>query len=78
MKKLKQLWPRSFEADSVKGVLVALAFYVILNIIVGFVVGLLEGLPVLGFAFKVFKGILILYVFTGISLAVLNYFGIVK
>ena len=78
MNKLKQLWPRSFESDTVKGVLVALAFYVILNIIVGFVVGLLEGLPVLGFAFKVFKGILLLYVFTGISLAVLNYFGIVK
>lgn len=78
MSKMKQLWPRSFEADSVKGVLVALAFYVILNIIVGFVVGLLEGLPILGFAFKIFKAILILYVFTGISLAVLNYFGIVK
>ncbi|MBR5536798.1 MAG: hypothetical protein IKU58_02730 [Clostridia bacterium] len=78
MSKMKQLWPRSFEADSVKGVLVALAFYVILNIIVGFVVGLLEGLPILGFAFKIFKAILLLYVFTGISLAVLNYFGIVK
>lgn len=78
MKKMKQLWPRSFEADTVKGVLVALAFYVILNIVVGFVLGLFDGLPILGFAFKFFRGFLLLYVFAGISLAVLNYFDVVK
>lgn len=78
MNKLKQLFPRSFAADTVKGVLVALLYYVIVNIIGTFVFGLLDGLPLVGFVFNVFKGLLMIYVFAGISLAVLNYFGIVK
>ncbi len=78
MNKLKQLFPRSFSAGTVKGVVGAILFYVIVNIIGGFVFGLLDGLPLLGFVFNVFKGLLMLYVFAGISLAVLNYFDIVK
>lgn len=78
MKALKQFFPRSFSGDSVKGVLGALLFYVIINIVGGFVFGLLDGLPLLGFAFHLLKWALTVYVFVGISLAVLNYFGIVK
>ena len=61
MNKLKQLFPHSFAADSVKGVLMALLYYVVVNIIGTFVFGLL-----------------MIYVFAGISLAVLRYFGIIK
>ena len=78
MKTLKQLFPRSFAADSFKGALVAILFYVILNIIGGFILGLFDGLPVLGFAFNVFKALLLIYVFAGISLAVLKYLDILK
>lgn len=78
MNKLKQLFPHSFAADSVKGVLMALLYYVVINIIGTFVFGLLDGLPALGFAFKVLQGLLMIYVFAGISLAVLRYFGIIK
>ena len=78
MKTLKLLFPRSFSANSVKGVLFALLYYVVINTIGMFVFGYLDGIPVLGFVFNVFKGLLSIYVFAGISLAVLRYFGIVK
>lgn len=78
MNKLKRLFPRSFAADTVKGVLGALLYYVVVNIIGTFVFGALDGLPLLGFVFKVFQGLLMIYVFAGISLAVLKYFGVVK
>ncbi len=78
MKSMKTIFPRSFSGKEPKDVLLAILYYVLLNVVAGFIFGVLEGAPVLGFVFSILQYLLTAYVFMGISFAVLYYFNVIK
>ena len=75
---IKSLFPQAMQAKDLKGLLIAILIYVIVNFVGGFVLGLLSKIPLVGFVFGLVGWILSVYCAVGIIVAILVFFKIVK
>ena len=75
---IKSLFPQAMQAKDLKGLLIAILIYVIVNFVGGFVLGLLSKIPLLGFVFGLVGWVLSIYCAVGIIVAILVFFKIVK
>lgn len=80
MDMLKKLWPMPFgiEEKNVSSFLVQLVIFVVICAVVGFLIGILAGIPILGVIFSILGGLVELYGLVGIILCVLKFLGLVK
>ncbi len=79
MNTLKKLFPYSFKAKKDIGALIVnIIIYLVFDIIAGVVIGLLSGLPLIGWAFGLVGSVLGLYVTVGLILSILDYFKVIK
>lgn len=75
---VKKYFPTSLRADNLKGLLVAILIYAIVNLVGGFVLGLLSKLPLIGFVASFAGWLLGAYCAIGVIAAILLFFGIIK
>lgn len=75
---IKSLFPVSLKACDLKGLLISILIYAIVNLLGGWVLGLLKNIPLVGFVFGVCGWILSVYCAVGIIVAILYFFKIVK
>lgn len=75
---LKKLFPTAFTANDVKPLIISLIIYVLIDIVCGFVIGLLAKIPILGIIFSLLGSIVGLYALVGIVLSILVFLKVVK
>ena len=75
---IKKLFPQAMQANDLKGLLIAIIIYAIVNLVGGFVLGLLDGIPLVGFVFGLVGWVLGIYCAVGIIVSILVFFKIVK
>lgn len=78
MDMIKSLFPQAMQAKDIKGLLIAILIYVVVNFVGGFVLGLLDAIPLVGFVFGLVGWVLSIYCAVGIIVAILVFFNIVK
>lgn len=79
MDTIKKLFPFSFKGSkNLKDLIITVIVYILINVVVGFVLGLLDGLPLVGFLFSILGWLLGIYCFAGILLAVLSFLKVLK
>ena len=78
MDMIKSLFPQAMQAKDIKGLLIAILIYVVVNLVGGFVLGLLDAIPLVGFVFGLVGWVLSIYCAVGIIVAILVFFNIVK
>ena len=75
MNKAKKFFPLSFRGSSVKDMVISILIYMVVNVVAGWVLGLLNGIPLIGFVFNLIGWLISLYVLGGIIFTVMNYVG---
>lgn len=75
---LKKFFPAAFKATEVKALIISLVIYVLIDIVCGFVIGLLASIPVIGIIFSLAGSIVGLYALVGIVLSILVFLKVVK
>ena len=75
---IKKFFPQAMQAQDVKGLLIAILIYAIVNFVGGIVLGLLDGIPLVGFVFGVIGWALGIYCAVGIIVVLLVFLKIVK
>jgi len=78
MDMIKKFFPQAMQAKDIKGLLIAILIYVVVNFVGGLVLGLLDAIPLVGFVFGVIGWLLSIYCAVGIVVAILVFFNIVK
>ena len=78
MAALKKYFPLSFRITDLKELLIAIAIYIVADVVCGFVIGLLGKIPLIGFLFSLIGWVAGIYFFVGIVLAVLHHFKLLK
>ncbi len=75
----RKLWPTPFNVQrgSLLSFLITLLIFVVVCAIAGFIIGLLSGLPIVGFVFAFLGGLMELYGGIGAIICILRFFGIV-
>lgn len=77
MSTLKKYFPHAFKANDIKSLIIALVIYALISFVGGLVLGLLDGIPVLGIIFSVLGWLVEVYAVVGIVLAILAFLKIV-
>ena len=77
---LKMIWPTPFKVQEkdVVSLVIQLVIFLVLCTVGGLLIGLLAGLPIVGFIFVILGSLLDIYGLVGIILAVLKFLGMVK
>ena len=78
MDMIKKLFPQAMQANDIKGLLIAILIYAVVNFVGGLVLGLLDAIPLVGFVFGIVGWVLSIYCAVGIVVAILVFFKIVK
>lgn len=78
MDQIKRFFPFSFKATDLKSFLIALAVYIVLDIVCGVVIGILAALPIIGILFSLLGSIIGLYGLVGIVLAILVFVKVIQ
>ena len=78
MDMIKKLFPQAMQANDIKGLLIAILIYAVVNFVGGLVLGLLDAIPLVGFVFGIGGWVLSIYCAVGIVVAILVFFKIVK
>ncbi len=76
---LKMLWPTPFKIQkgNVVSLVIQLVIFVVLCALVGWLIGVLAGTPIIGVIFSIVGGLMELYGLIGIILCVLKFLGMV-
>ena len=76
---LRKLWPTPFsiQKGNVGSFVVQLIIFVIICAVIGWLFGVLGGIPVLGLIFKILGSLIELYSTIGIVLCILKFVGVV-
>lgn len=79
MNLLKQLWPTPFKIQkgNVVSLVIQLVIFVVLCALVGWLIGVLSGTPIIGVIFGIIGALMELYGLIGIVLCVLKFLGTV-
>lgn len=75
---LKKFFPTAFKATEVKAFIISLIIYVLIDVVCGFVIGLLAKIPVLGIIFSLLGSLVGLYALIGVVLSILVFVKVVK
>lgn len=75
---IKKLFPQAMQANDLKGLLIAILIYAIVNLVGGWVLGLLSNIALVGFVFGLVGWVLGIYCAVGIIVALLVFFKVVK
>ena len=78
MDALKKFFPHAFKATELSKLIITIIIYILIDIVCGFVIGLLAQLPILGIIFGLLGSLVGLYAFVGIVLALLVFFKVLK
>jgi len=78
MDMLKKFFPNAFKATDLGAFIVALIIYVLIDIVCGFVIGLLAKIPLIGIIFSLVGSIVGLYALVGIVLSILVFVKVIK
>ena len=79
MSTLKQIFPLSFKAKKdIVALLVNLLLHIVFDAIAGLVIGLLSGLPLIGWAFALVGSLVGVYFTVGLILSILDYLKVLK
>ena len=78
MATLKKFFPQAFKAKDVPALSIALIIYILIDVVCGFVIGLLAKLPLIGFVFGLVGSLVGLYALIGIVLSVLVFLKLMK
>lgn len=78
MDMVKKFFPNAFKAKELSTFIVALVIYVLIDVVCGFVIGLLAKIPVLGIIFSLLGSIVGLYALVGIVLSILVFVKVLK
>ena len=75
---LKKIFPHAFKATEVKAFVITLVIYCLIDIVCGFVIGLLASLPIIDIIFSLLGSLVGLYAFVGIVLSILVFVKVLK
>lgn len=75
---LKKFFPAAFKATDVKPFIISLIIYVLIDIVCGFVIGLLAKIPIIGVIFSLLGSLVGLYALVGVVLSILVFVKVVK
>lgn len=78
MDMLKKFFPHAFKATEVKAFIISLVIYCLIDIVCGFVIGLLAKIPVLGIIFSLLGSLVGLYALVGVVLSILVFVKVLK
>ncbi len=78
METVKKIFPQAFTATEVKPFVVALVIYLLIDIVCGFVIGLLAKIPLLGIIFGLLGSVVGLYALAGVVLSILVFLKVIK
>ena len=78
MDMIKKVFPHAFKATELKSFIIVLVIYLLIDIVCGFVIGLLAKLPILGIIFSLLGSVVGLYALIGIILSVLVFVKVIK
>lgn len=78
MDALKKFFPHAFKATELTPFIVSLVIYVLVDVVCGFVIGLLAKLPILGVIFSILGSVVGLYALAGIILSILVFVKVLK
>ncbi len=79
MDMLKKLFPYSFQCKGdMKKMLITVLAYLVINFVVGLVLGIFGAIPVLGLVFDLVGWIVGMYFLIAIVLVILDYFNVLK
>ncbi len=78
MNLLKKLFPFSFKATQLSSLLAAVIVCVLVDVVCGWVIGLVAKLPLVGWIFSILGAAIGLYAFVGIVVALLVFFKVLK
>ena len=75
---IKKFWPFSFNTEDVKQLVIKAIIYVVIDIVLGTLIGLLANIQVVGVIFSILGSLLGLYVTAGLVFLFLSYFKVLK
>lgn len=77
---LKKVWPTPFKIKEkdIASFVIQLIIFVVICAVVGFLIGILAGIPIIGIIFSILGGLMELYGFVGIVLCILKFLDLVK
>ena len=78
MDMIKKLFPQAMQANDVKGLIIAILIYAVVNFVGGLALGLLDAIPLVGFVFGIIGWALSIYCAVGIIVSILVFLKIVK
>lgn len=78
MDALKKYFPHAFKANDLGKFIITLITYLVIDIVCGFVIGLLAKLPIIGIIFSLLSGLVGLYAFVGVILSILVFLKVLK
>lgn len=78
MDTLKKFFPHAFKANELKEFIIALVIYVLIDVVCGFVIGLLANIPLIGMLFSILGAVVGLYALVGVVLSILVFVKVVK
>lgn len=78
MDALKKFFPHAFKATELSKLIITVIIYLLIDVVCGFVIGLLAKLPIIGFIFGLLGGLVGLYATVGIVLAILVCLKVLK
>ena len=78
MDTLKKFFPHAFKATELTAFIITLIVYVLIDVVCGFVIGLLAALPIIGIIFSLLGSLVGLYALVGIVLSILVFVKVLK
>lgn len=78
MDMLKKFFPHAFKATDLKPFIITLVIYFLIDLVCGFVIGLLAQLPIIGIIFSLLGSVVGIYALVGIVLSILVFVKVIK
>jgi len=78
MDALKKFFPHAFKATELSKLIITIIIYLLIDVVCGFVIGLLAKLPIIGIIFGLLGSLVGLYAFVGIVLSILVFVKVLK
>lgn len=75
---LKKFFPLSFKVEEIKSFIISLVIYAVIDVVCGFVIGLLAIIPLIGIIFSLIGSIVGIYALVGIVLSILVFVKVIK
>ena len=77
---LRRIWPTPFKIakGNIGSFIIQLVIFIVVCVLVGWLFGVLGGIPVLGLIFRILGSLIGIYSFVGVVLCILKFLGLVK